>query len=54
MKVSKHNEILEATLQELRQEWKRNEYDQLYTFDKYIDIMINHNKVKIVTEASND
>jgi hypothetical protein len=54
MKVSKYNEILEATLQELRQEWKRNEYDQLYTFDKYVDIMINHNKVKIVAEPTNN
>lgn len=53
MKVNNNNQIIEATIAELRKEWKTNEYDQLYSFDKYMDIMINHNKVKIVEQPSN-
>lgn len=48
MKVGKNNEILEATSAELRQIWKKNGWDEDYTFDKYFDIQVKHNHVKIV------
>ena len=48
MKTNENNEIIEATIAELRKEWKSNEYDALYTFEDYLKIMIEHNKVKIV------
>lgn len=48
MKVNKRNEIIEASIAELRREWKTNEYDQLYTFEQYFNIMTQHNKVKLV------
>ena len=47
MKIGKNNEILEATMTELKTLWKRNGWDADYTFDKYVEIQTKHNGVKI-------
>lgn len=47
MKIGNNNEILEATLSELQTLWKKNGWDQDYTFDKYVEIQTRHNGVKI-------
>lgn len=48
MKTNNRNEILEATIGELRKEWKNGEWNTVYSFKDYLNIQINHNKIKIV------
>ena len=47
MKIGKNNEILEATMAELKTIWKKNGWDEDYSFDRYVEIQTKHNGVKI-------
>lgn len=38
MKTNENNEIVSATVAELKAQWKKCEWDSLYSFDEYLKI----------------
>ena len=46
MKV-KNGQILEATISELKREWQKNEWDDVYAFDEYLKIQTEQNGIKV-------
>ena len=38
MKIGQNNEIVSATVAELKAQWKKGEWDSLYSFEEYLKI----------------
>lgn len=38
MKTNENNEMVSATVAELKAQWKKGEWDSLYSFDEYLKI----------------
>lgn len=38
MKTNSNNEIVSATIDELKAQWKKGEWDTMYSFEEYLKI----------------
>ena len=51
MKV-KNGQILEATKAELESQWKKGEWDTVYSFDEYLRIQTEENGIVLIEEKN--
>lgn len=47
MKTNENNEIVSATVEELKAQWKKGEWDSLYSFEDYLKIQTKKNGIQI-------
>ena len=47
MKTGQNNEIVSATIEELEAQWKKGEWDSIYSFKEYLKIQTEQNGIQI-------